>query len=200
MKTDQINVNDIKIETASLIMRPFKESDLNDLHEYSKVPGVGEAAGWKHHESLEETEAVLKRYIEGHRVFALEEKSSGKVIGAVGLEESPAVYSGRGLGENINDIGYVIAQSCWGKGYANEAVQGILSYAFFVLHLDAVTCGYYAENETSRAVIEKNGFEFVAEEESDGRTVRYYALGHLGYGVEYSSNLKKQSAEQPENH
>lgn len=191
MKLEEINISDIKIETANLILRPFKESDLDDFYEYAQVPGVGEAAGWKHHESKEETKLVLKAFIDAHRTFAIEEKESGKVIGSAGLEVSSDVYKDIGLGENINDVGYVIGQNYWGKGYATEVIQGILSYAFYVLHLDAVTCGHFAGNESSRSIIEKCGFKFVAEgkyktQQGAEFDARYYAITHLEYGVDYS--------------
>ena len=38
MEIEEINIRDIKIETANLILRPFKESDIDDLYNYAKVP------------------------------------------------------------------------------------------------------------------------------------------------------------------
>lgn len=197
MKLQEININDIKIETASLILRPFKQTDLDDVYEYTRVPGVGEAAGWKHHENKEETQAVLNAFIEGHHTFAIEEKSSGKVIGSIGLEESSEIYKDSGIGENINDAGYVISKDYWGKGYATEAIQGVLSYAFYILHLDAVTCSHFSGNESSKSVLEKCGFKFISEGKyatADGTEydARYYAITHLEYGVEYSSNVPEE--------
>ena len=36
-----IDVTNIQIETARLLLRPWKMSDLQDLYEYASVPGVG---------------------------------------------------------------------------------------------------------------------------------------------------------------
>ena len=52
------------IETKRLILRPFAESDLSDFYEYASVEGVGERAGWKHHESIEESREILSKFIE----------------------------------------------------------------------------------------------------------------------------------------
>ena len=41
-----IDAADIHIETERLILRPWRESDLQDFYEYASVPGVGEMAGW----------------------------------------------------------------------------------------------------------------------------------------------------------
>lgn len=39
-------INGTIIETERLILRPFKQSDLDDFYEYASVEGVGEMAGW----------------------------------------------------------------------------------------------------------------------------------------------------------
>ena len=42
----------LTIESKRLILRPFRQDDLQDFYEYASVEGVGEMAGWKHHETL----------------------------------------------------------------------------------------------------------------------------------------------------
>lgn len=39
------------LETARLLLRPFRQTDLDDFYAYASVEGVGEMAGWQHHES-----------------------------------------------------------------------------------------------------------------------------------------------------
>ncbi len=41
------------LEADRLLLRPFKGTDLSDFYEYASVDGVGEMAGWTHHESSE---------------------------------------------------------------------------------------------------------------------------------------------------
>ena len=48
-------INGKIIETERLILRPFTQADLGDFYEYASVEGVGEMAGWKHHESIDES-------------------------------------------------------------------------------------------------------------------------------------------------
>lgn len=192
MKLEEIDITNISIQTGHLELRPFEEKDLDDLHEYCKVEGVGESAGWKHHQSKDETAALLKSFIDGHRTFAITDKSNGKVIGSIGLEESSSFYSDKGIGENVNDIGYVLSKDYWGKGYAEEAVRAVMGYAFCLLHLDAVTCGHFAGNEASRRIIEKCGLKYLGDGKFTAQTgeehqASFYALTHMQYGVDYKS-------------
>ena len=46
------------IETKRLILRSFKPSDLDDFYEYASVDGVGEMAGWHHHESIDKSREI----------------------------------------------------------------------------------------------------------------------------------------------
>lgn len=190
MKIEDINITETKIETARLILRPFEEKDTEDLYEYAKVSGVGEAAGWNHHESIEQSQAVVKAFIAGHHTFAVTEKETGKVIGSIGFESCPEIYKNLNLGENVNNIGYVLGKDYWGKGYANEAVRGILSYAFYVLHLDAVTCAHFKGNESAKNVLLSRGLKQVAEgkyttQHGKEYDALYYAITAAEYGVEY---------------
>ena len=67
----KFTVNGKQIETERLIFRPFKETDLKDFYEYASVAGVGEMAGWKHHESKEESKAILDSFISNDHDFAI---------------------------------------------------------------------------------------------------------------------------------
>ncbi len=80
-------INGKIIETDRLILRAFSQTDLDDFNEYASVEGVGEMAGWKHHESKDESNKILNSFIENDKVFAVILKESGKVIGSLGVEE-----------------------------------------------------------------------------------------------------------------
>ena len=51
------------IETKRLILRSFKQTDLKDFYEYASVEGVGEMAGWKHHENIAESQSIMNSFI-----------------------------------------------------------------------------------------------------------------------------------------
>ena len=56
----EYKINGKIIETKRLILRSFKDTDLDDFYAYASVEGVGEMAGWHHHENKEKTAAMLK--------------------------------------------------------------------------------------------------------------------------------------------
>lgn len=153
-------INGTVIETERLILRPFLRSDLNDVYEYASVPGVGEMAGWKHHETPEETAEIVDSFIKDDKTFAIVLKENNKVIGSLGVEKYGLEnvlseffdYSGR-------EIGYVLSRDYWGNGFVTEAVKAVIDHLFNVLGLDFLICGYYDFNTRSKRVQEKCGFK-----------------------------------------
>jgi len=153
-------IGELVIETERLILRPFKQSDLHDFNEYASVPGVGEMAGWKHHETIEKTQEILDMFIKEDKTFAIVFKKNNKVIGSLGVEKY-------GLEEKLTEfksyygreIGYVLSKDYWGKGIMHEAVGAVINYLFNDLNLDFLTCGYYDFNNQSKRVQEKCGFK-----------------------------------------
>lgn len=155
----EIDVTQIRIETERLILRPWNWDDLDDFYEYASVPGVGEMAGWPHHEDKEETKRILTRFIEGKKTFALVYKDNNKVIGSLGvefykLEEKLSEFSDyRG-----RELGYVLSKDYWGKGLMPEAVKAVIDYLFGALDYDFLLSSHYEKNHRSARVQEKCGF------------------------------------------
>ncbi len=153
-------INGKQIETERLILRPFKESDLEDFYEYASAPGVGEMAGWQHHESMDKSKEILDIFISEDKTFAICCKESGKVIGSLGVEfygmEAALTefdgYRGR-------EIGFVLSKDYWGKGLMPEAAKAVMDYLFYELDYDFLLCGYYNFNAQSKKVQEKCGFK-----------------------------------------
>lgn len=156
-----IDVTDIRIETDRLLLRPWRESDLEDLYAYASDPDVGIHAGWKPHASIEESKQILSMFIREKKVFALELKETGRVVGSLGLEEMrPDPVEGEFFGR---EIGYVLSKAYWGRGLMPEAVRAVIGYCFTVLGYDYLTCGHFIQNDRSRRVIEKIGFDYFGE-------------------------------------
>lgn len=171
-----IDVTSIAIETDRLLLRAFEEGDLEDFYAYASVPGVGEAAGWPHHASVDVSRRILSSFLAEKEVFALYHKAGRKVIGSLGIHRSWANEDERYQNLRVKELGYVLAKDYWGKGLMTEAARAAIGYGFETLGLEAFTCGHFTENARSRRVIGKCGFRFVA-------TGEFYA-SQLGRAIE----------------
>ncbi|MDR1542319.1 MAG: GNAT family N-acetyltransferase [Clostridiales bacterium] len=155
-----IDISKSVLETDRLILRAFREDDLCDLYEYARVPGVGEMAGWPHHESIETSKLILRDFLEKNEVFALVLKENGKVLGSLGLHYSWANNEPKYAKLKSKEIGYALSRDYWGRGLVPEAVSAVIAMCFNEYGCDMLTCGHFSTNSQSRRVIEKSGFKF----------------------------------------
>ena len=154
-----VDVMSIRLETPRLILRAWREADLEDFYEYAKVDGVGQMAGWLPHKSQEESKIILEHFIRDKKTFAVEYKETGKVIGSIGLEARDSDDL-KGCGR---EIGYVLAKPYWGNGLMPEAVKAVIAHCFDELGFDWLTCGHFVSNDQSRRVVEKCGFRYIRD-------------------------------------
>ena len=74
------------LETPRLLLRPFREDDVQAVYDYSAEPEVGLNAGWKPHESLTESQDILHLMFLGQpTVWAVERRGDGRLMGSIGL-------------------------------------------------------------------------------------------------------------------
>ncbi len=157
-----IDTSGIKIKTARLLLRPFEEGDLDDFYAYASVPGVGEMAGWPHHESIDDSREILDHFVRGKTELAIVHRADQKVIGSFGFHPSWANEDERYASLRSKEIGYVLAKDYWGRGLMPEAVEAAMDEAERLVGIQAFTCSHFTTNTQSRRVIEKCGFEFVS--------------------------------------
>lgn len=146
------------LETKRLILRPWQESDAEDLYQYASSPQVGPIAGWPVHTSVENSLEIIRYVLSAPETYAVVDKESGHAIGSVGLKIGS--MSSFGIPETEAEIGYWLGVPYWGRGLIPEAVTEILRHAFHNLHLEKVWCGYYDGNTKSKRVQEKCGFQY----------------------------------------
>lgn len=154
-----IDISKTILNTKRLVLRPWRQSDLEDFYAYASVDGVGQMAGWLPHESPDVTQEILDKFIAGKKTFALQYQ--GKVIGSLGIEyyteeKHPEFAHLRG-----RSIGYVLSKDYWGQGLMPEAVKAVQEYLFETVGLDFLTISHYVWNNQSRRVIEKSGFQCI---------------------------------------
>jgi RimJ/RimL family protein N-acetyltransferase len=83
------------------------------------------------------------------------EKTSGKFVGVAGLHPH---------GVGIYEIGFHLKPEFWGKGYAIEAAEKVIDYAFNELGAKELFAGHNPNNIASKKLLEKLGFEYTGDE------------------------------------
>lgn len=166
------------IETDRLLLRPFAADDLDAL----VVLHREESFWWyplRRAMTPEETAAFLDRVLvtyadrEPH-VHALVERSTGELIGWAGLstptflpEVLPAV-----------EVGWRLAASARGRGFATEAGAAALGWGFGSLGLTEILSIFEPDNVASGSVMDRLGFDagFATTHPTQGVPLRVRAL------------------------
>jgi aminoglycoside 6'-N-acetyltransferase len=145
------------IVTERLRLRRSRPEDAETISAYRSDPEVHRYQGWERTDPdgiREEIEEMAERRPgePGWVQFSVEDRETGRLLGDVGL--SPAD------GEpGVVKVGYTMAPSAQGRGFATEAVRALVAYAFDVLDARVVRAYASAENVPSIRVAEKAGLE-----------------------------------------
>ncbi len=156
-----------KILTQRLLLRRWEEGDAADLFAYAQNPKVGPLAGWRPHRDIVESQAIIRSFRGNDLLWAMCEKESGRVFGSVGFHEDRK----RDPGTKSVMLGYAMAESHWGQGYATEACRAVLAYIFKERDIALVSLYHYPQNQRSRRVAQKLGFAY--EGTLRGATILY---------------------------
>jgi len=144
-----------RIETNRLVLRNYKETDLNDMHQL-----------WSDKETMFYLDDILCNTIEdtikylkigmanedGH-YFCICEKGADRFIGSIGYTIKETTPLGK-----IVHMGYMMMRSYHGRGYMTEATKKVIEFAFVKDDCVRITTGCIKEHEVSRKVMEKVGF------------------------------------------
>jgi len=148
------------VEAPSLAGREVSVDDLPFVravwNDERVAPTIG---GPRTEDELRERIAGWRRHWEAHGFGAtlFHERSTGHPIGWGGLQHSTI-----GIGECLT-VGYVIAPSSWGRGYATAIATASVAHAFDTLDADQVHASVLSTNQASRRVLEKAGLSVLTE-------------------------------------
>lgn len=135
------------IQTERLILRRYRQSDLQDLHEYLSDPEVVKFEPYLPM-TMEQAQENLAWRISTDEMIAMELKDTGKMIGNV--------YLGKRDFDTM-EIGYVMNRAYWGKGYAAESCNALIDQAFANgIHRIYAECD--PKNTASWRLLERLGF------------------------------------------
>ena len=140
----------------SVTLRPPRESDVEAAYAWDRDP---ELAAWNGRSPISISLSAARRdYLarwEDPNVKTFIMEAGGEPIGMVTL------YDFRNAGCELGiKIG---AEDLRGRGYATDAVELLVGYAFETLGLEVIRGSTLSHNERMRRVFEKNGFELVGD-------------------------------------
>ena len=143
----------MELSTRRLRLTPWTEADAAALFELAGNPNVGPRAGWKPHESPEESRDVIREILIPAGAFKILSLETGRLLGCIALEADR-----HREGIKSRELGYWMGEPYWGQGMMTEAAEALLAYGFCELELEIVSVCTGPSNVQSRRVIEKLGF------------------------------------------
>lgn len=150
---------DIVAETARLILRTIEPGDAERQFRLLNTPAVMERLGGV--KELHEIEAKHAKAMawyarDGFSFLMMIEKATGELVGHCGIKrvDNP-------LAKNIGDyeIGWLVREDRWRRGYAEEAMRAVLDWAFGRVGAPHVVALTSHANVASWKLMEKLGME-----------------------------------------
>jgi ribosomal-protein-alanine N-acetyltransferase len=149
---------EVALETERLVLRRITGADHEALYEFHRNPNVQRFLGTllprdEHMATVPPRwEAHYREH--GFGLWAAVRKEDGRVIGRVG----PIVQEVEG--ERQVEVGYMLGEEFWGRGYAIEAARASRDWAFRNLDAPHVISLINPLNAPSIRVAERNGMTF----------------------------------------
>lgn len=161
---------DFTLSTARLRLRRLSRDDAPHVLSACKTPGFTDGMTWEPMNTEGEThvftDEALALWEKGEKyVWTIEGKDDGVFIGRMEVGKVPEQPG------NVWELGYWIHPMQQGKGYATEAAQEALRYAFEDLKVDSVLSSHHDWNDASGKVLRKIGMRHTGF--SEGRTFKH---------------------------
>ncbi len=143
------------LESDRLILRDWRDDDAAPWAAMNADPDVREHLGPLL--TAEDSSASMERFhhdiaSRGWGFWAVEVRASGEFIGFTGLDPVDDGLAFTGI-----EVGWRLARSAWGNGYATEAAERVLDFGFTVLELDEILAVTTKTNVRSQAVMRRLG-------------------------------------------
>ncbi|QNQ11403.1 GNAT family N-acetyltransferase [Sphingomonas alpina] len=154
------------IATERLILRAWRDDDLVPFHAMGQDPEVMRYLGPPlSREAVAVQIARQNALIDetGHCFWALERREDGAFLGFCGVKLGPP---GTPIAGQL-EIGWRLARSFWGQGYAREAAQASLNWVWANLEATEVAAMTVPGNSASWGLMERLGMTRMVEEDFD---------------------------------
>jgi len=170
------------LETARLILRPFRADDVDLMAELMANPDFMRFSLGVY--SREQTTAFVEKVINWQRdglpsQFALVTRSSGTLVGYCGFFNQVVDEIGE------IEIGYRLHPARWNQGLATEAATAVRNHAFRDLGLPRVISLIHPDNIASRRLAEKIGLTHEKETVFRGFPTSVFAISRGVWSANY---------------
>jgi len=170
------------IETARLILRQWQTEDYASFAQMSTNPQVMQyfpklLNRTESDAFIDKVKAIIE--LKGWGFWAVELKETQQFIGFVGLHDQPTQFSFSPCVE----IGWRLDQAFWGKGYASEAANAALAFAFDQLKLEKVVSFTTLDNKKSQKVMEKIKMRKITEFQHPALDLNHPLSWHVLYEI-----------------
>ncbi|NNE31945.1 MAG: GNAT family N-acetyltransferase [Winogradskyella sp.] len=174
-----MEVNTI-IETERLILRPVKETDIDDFFELDSNPNVYVYLGRKPVTTIKQSEEMVAGILQQYKEFgigrlAIVKKDTNDFIGWSGLKYEQNLRADF----NYYDIGYRLKEQFWGNGYATEAALASIDYGFNGLDLKEICAAAEIEHKVSNAILNKIGMQKTETFIYNNKLLNWYTIRNL---------------------
>lgn len=145
------------ITTKRLVLRLFQKSDAENVTKLCNNYNIYKNTLYLPYPySIEDALTWFEHHLDNYNAnksyeFAITDKQSGEIYGAIALTNNQHFHNG--------EIAYWIGEEFWGNGYATEAAQAILKFAFEEKHYHKVFARYFESNPASGRVMQKLGMK-----------------------------------------
>jgi [ribosomal protein S5]-alanine N-acetyltransferase len=146
------------LTTARLVLRPYTMRDAPAAHAFVADREVASTTAAIPHPYPEgAAEAWIATHAQRHEageavILAITLRETGELVGSIEIRLVPA--------HKRAELGYWIGRPHWGRGYATEATDALLRWAFDTLDLHRVHGAHLARNPASGSVLRKVGMRF----------------------------------------
>lgn len=163
----------ITLETARLVLRPFRPDDIDAYAAFCADPDVMRYLGVREPMSREDAWRQMAMLVghwtlRGYGMWAVEDRATGALTGRVGL------HYPEGFPEP--EVAWALARPFWGRGIAFEAACAALDHAFDTLGWRRAISLIDPGNVRSIRLAERLGERFERMAERRGHAVRLYAV------------------------
>jgi len=171
-------MNELRLETERLVLRMFREDDLEQYARICADPEVvrylGDGQTLNRVEAWRQMATIVGHWqLRGYGPWAVEERESGRLVGRLGFF-NPEGWPGF-------ELGWVLAREHWGKGYATEGARRALAYAFAEMGREHVMSLIHPDNGASIRVAERLGERLEGRTELFGHEVLVYGIDRAGW-------------------